>query len=81
MWKSSQASPRLAGCLRSSKKARPGGGEVDEQEGEEEDEELVEVGGVGGFGMEVFVDEVVDDAGDEHEVDEWGDQTARGSGR
>ena len=36
-----------------------GGGEVDEQEGEEEGQELVEVGGAGGFGMEVFVDEVV----------------------
>ncbi len=51
-----------------------GGGEVDEEEGTEEDEELDEVGGAGGFGVEVFVDEVVDDAGDEHEIDEWGYQ-------
>ena len=51
-----------------------GGGEVDDEEREEEDEQLDEVGGAGGLGVEVLVDEVVDDAGDEHEVDERRDE-------
>ena len=51
-----------------------GGGEVDEEEGEEEGEELVEGVGGGGFRVEVLVEDVVDDAGDEHEIDEGGDE-------
>ena len=51
-----------------------GGGEVDHQEGEEEGQQLQQAGGRGGFGVEVFVDQVVDDAEDEHQVDERGDQ-------
>ena len=45
------------------------GDEVDDQEGEEEGEEL-EAGRGGGLGVEVLVDEVMDDAGEEHEVDQ-----------
>ncbi len=48
--------------------------EVDEQEGAEEGDELVEVGGAGGVGVEVFVDEVMNDAGYEHEVDQRRDE-------
>ena len=51
-----------------------GGDEVDDHEAEEEDQQPVEVGGRGGEGMEVAVDEVIDDAGQEHEIDERGDQ-------
>ena len=51
-----------------------GGSEVDDQEGEEEGEQLVEAVGRGSFGVEVLVDQIVDDAGDEHEVDERGDE-------
>ena len=70
MWKSSQPSPLLAGCLRSRVKASAEAMKSMTQEGEEEAEQLVEAGGGGGLGVEVLVDEVVDDAGDEHEVDE-----------
>ena len=41
---------------------------------DEVDEQLFEAGGGGGFGVVVAVDEVVDDAGHEHEVDERRDQ-------
>src|SRR5215469_7908107 len=51
-----------------------GGGEVDYEEGEEEEQDLVEAVGGGGLGVEVLVDEVVDDAGEEHDVDERGEQ-------
>ena len=43
-------------------------------EGQEEGQQLVEAGGGGGLRVEVAIDEVVDDADDEHEVDERGDQ-------
>src|SRR6185437_5785442 len=51
-----------------------GCGEVDDEESAEEDEQFDEVGGAGGLGMEVLVDEVVNDTGDEHEVDERRDE-------
>jgi len=44
-----------------------GGDEVDDEEAEEVEDQLLEVGGGGGFGVEVTVNEVVDDAGEEHE--------------
>src|SRR5208283_4604475 len=51
-----------------------GGDEVDEQEGEEVGDELFKAGGGGGLGVVVQIDEVVDHAGQEHEVDKGRDQ-------
>ncbi len=62
------------GVLPFEREGEGGGGEVDEQEGEEEDQQLVEAVRGAALGMEVLVDEVVDDAGDEHEVDERRDE-------
>ncbi len=48
--------------------------EVDHQERQEERQQLVKAGGAGRLRMEVPVDEVVDDSGDEHQVDQRRDQ-------
>ena len=47
-----------------------GSDEVDQQEPEEVDDEFLEAGGGGSLGVIVQVHKIVDDAGDEHHVDE-----------
>src|SRR5208282_4057437 len=50
------------------------GNEVDEQEGSEVSQKLFKAGRGGGLGVVVQVDKVMDNAGNEHQVDERRDQ-------
>ena len=56
------------------REGRRGGDKVDDHEGEEVESQLVEIVGRGGDGVIVAVDEIMDDAGDEHEVNEGRDE-------
>src|SRR5580692_4434235 len=48
--------------------------EVDDQKGEEESQQFLEISSVGRLRVEVTVEQVMKDAGHKHQVDKWGDQ-------
>src|SRR5689334_5640804 len=60
----------LVGAAALQRKGNRRGHEVDDQEHEEEDQQLVKTAGVGRRGMEAAVDEVAENAGGKHDVDE-----------